>query len=91
MSDTSNCTASLHPAVWVLRLHEVGGFGAPYVGSATVLDRGEAAEIVGLTVQGDYTRGHRAAVFKALLAAGYRWAEWDRRTAAGLRRIRKRL
>lgn len=49
------------------------------------------AEIRGLTVQGAFTRAHREAVFEALRADGYCWAEWDRRTAAGLRHIRKRL
>ena len=75
---------------YVLRVHPGGGeYGAPYVASATVLARGCVAEVLGLTVQGGrFTRAHWRAVFAALGAAGFRWAEWERRDGDRVRSVR---
>lgn len=86
-----NCKASLRPTAWVLRLHEGGGYGFPYIGSATVLDRGDTAEIVGLTMQVAFTRTHREAVFSVLRENGYRHVLWERRSGNSLREVRVAL
>ena len=81
--------ASLTPAVFVLRLHPVGQPPAPYVGSATVVARGDTAEVLGLTLSQPWTRELRDAARAALKAAGFRWAVWERRDGEFCRAVRR--
>ena len=76
--------ASLEPVRdgWLalaLRLHDEGGYGAPYHASGIVAVQNGEAEIMALTTTRPFTRADREAVRKALAAAGIRHATWDRR------------
>lgn len=84
-------SASLDPIAYVLRLHPDGGYGSPYIGSATIIRTGDTAEIQGMTVEGRFTAGHWRAVVDALRAVGIRLMVFDRRDGGEVRRREVRI
>lgn len=80
------------PAGWLalaLRLHDEGGYGAPYFASGVVAVKNGSSEIMALTTTRAFTRVDREAVRLALREAGITEAVWDRRPGERMVTIRR--
>ena len=76
--------ASFETIAGTIRVHPDGGYGDPYVASASVVAQGGVATIIGLSNSDDkWTPEHHRAVLDVLREQGFERARWERIKADG--------